>query len=141
VKALSIQQPWAYCITHATKRIENRTWFGHYRGPLLIHAGKKFQTGMEYDINSECPEIDVYAMQQSDRGAIVGVCRMVTCLRPGEYDKVAPDQRIWTDESTFRFVLDEVRAFAVPIPYKGMLGFFDVPDFVVAEAMAEARNA
>lgn len=24
--ALTIRQPWAYCITHGTKRVENRSW-------------------------------------------------------------------------------------------------------------------
>ncbi|WP_181162423.1 ASCH domain-containing protein [Burkholderia contaminans] len=47
MKALSIQQPWAWLIAHADeyddpKRIENRNWATRYRGPLLIHASKTF---------------------------------------------------------------------------------------------------
>ncbi len=41
MKTLSIQQPWAWAILHAGKTVENRTWATTYRGPLLIHAGKK----------------------------------------------------------------------------------------------------
>ena len=26
MKALTIKQPWAWAITHGTKRVENRTW-------------------------------------------------------------------------------------------------------------------
>jgi hypothetical protein len=140
VKAISIQQPWAYCITHATKRVENRTWYGRHRGDLLIHAGKKFQTGMEYDINIDCPEIDIYAMQQSDRGMIVGMCRMVDCVPPGEPQKVADDQVIWSDPYQYKFVLTDVRALLIPVPFKGMLGFFDVPDDLHLGAMTEARK-
>jgi len=41
VKALSIQQPWAWLIVNALKDIENRDWTTDYRGILLIHAGKQ----------------------------------------------------------------------------------------------------
>jgi hypothetical protein len=36
---LSVRQPHAWGLIHGTKRIENRTWRTHYRGPLVIHAG------------------------------------------------------------------------------------------------------
>lgn len=41
MKAISIQQPWAWAIFNG-KPVENRKWSTAYRGPLLIHAGKKF---------------------------------------------------------------------------------------------------
>lgn len=41
-KALTLAQPWASAITFAGKDIENRSWQTHYRGPLAIHAGDKF---------------------------------------------------------------------------------------------------
>lgn len=40
MKALTIKQPWAHAIVAGHKRIENRVWRTHYRGPLAIHAGK-----------------------------------------------------------------------------------------------------
>lgn len=40
MKALTICQPYAELIARGDKPIENRTWPTHYRGPLLIHAGK-----------------------------------------------------------------------------------------------------
>ena len=144
MKAISIQQPWAYCITHGTKRVENRTWFGRHRGALLIHAGKKFQTGMEYDIHIDSPGMDVYAMQQAERGAIVGVCRMVECVRPINNDfgdqGVAPDQIIWSDPWQYKFVLTDVRVLCIPVPYKGALGFFEVPDDIELGPLTEARK-
>jgi ASCH domain len=140
VKALSIMQPWAYCITNGTKRVENRTWSGYYRGPLLIHAGKKYQTGLEHDINRDSPEVDLIGMRRSTRGAIVGVCRMIDCIPPGDDARLAPDQRIWADPSQFKFLVADVLAFAEPIPWKGMLGFFDVPDAVVLNAIDKAHT-
>ena len=41
MKAISIQQPWAWAIIHAGMDVENRTWNTHYRGLLAIHAPAK----------------------------------------------------------------------------------------------------
>lgn len=129
MKALSIQQPWAYCITHGTKRVENRTWSSAYRGPLLIHAGKRYQTGMEALIHADSPEVDIEGMLHSPRGAIVGICRMVDCIGlHADQSRLPRDQRIWSDPYQYKFLLAEVRAFDEPIPWKGALGFFDVDE-------------
>jgi hypothetical protein len=37
MKALSIQQPWAWAIIAGHKDVENRSWYTHHRGSLLIH--------------------------------------------------------------------------------------------------------
>jgi hypothetical protein len=41
MKALTVQQPWAWAIFHG-KDIENRTQLWTYRGPLAIHAGARW---------------------------------------------------------------------------------------------------
>src|SRR5216683_3431530 len=41
MKALSIQQPFAWLIVNGYKDIENRTWNTNYKGFVLIHAGKQ----------------------------------------------------------------------------------------------------
>lgn len=40
MKALTLRQPWASLIAQGKKTIETRTWYTHYRGPLLIAASK-----------------------------------------------------------------------------------------------------
>ena len=40
MKAISIQQPWAWLIVNGYKDLENRTWATKYRGRVLIHAPK-----------------------------------------------------------------------------------------------------
>lgn len=37
-RALSIKPSWAWAILHLRKRIENRTWWTFWRGPLFLHA-------------------------------------------------------------------------------------------------------
>jgi ASCH domain-containing protein len=132
VRALSTQQPWAYAITHGTKRVENRVWYAHYRGPLLLHAGKVAQADCIERIHHDSPEVSLEGMRSAPRGVLVGWCLLVACVR--EYE-VAEDQHIWAG-GPWCFVLNDVRAFATPIAYKGALGFFEVPDVVVAEALA-----
>ena len=40
MKCITVRQPWADLIASGAKRVENRTWRTHHRGPLLIHAAK-----------------------------------------------------------------------------------------------------
>lgn len=42
MKAITVQQPWAWAIIYGGKLVENRTQMTHYRGPLAIHAGKRW---------------------------------------------------------------------------------------------------
>lgn len=136
MKALSIQQPWAYCITNGTKRVENRTWYTSYRGLVLIHAGKRYQNGMEHAIHSDSPEVDIVGMLRAPRGALVGVAYLYDCVRP---DQVDVDQQIWAG-GPWCFLLGSVYEFSQPVPYDGALRFFDVPDSVVAHAMSRLQG-
>jgi len=41
-RAISLRQPWAWCLLHG-KDVENRDWWmPQFKGWLLIHAGKTF---------------------------------------------------------------------------------------------------
>lgn len=42
MKGLSLTQPWASLIAIGAKRIETRSWYPSYRGPIAIHASKGF---------------------------------------------------------------------------------------------------
>ena len=44
MKALSIQQPWAFLIVNGLKDIENRDWSTTFRGLIYVHAGKTLDT-------------------------------------------------------------------------------------------------
>ena len=74
---LSIRQPWAWCIIHADKDIENRSWRypPKYRGPLLIHAGKQWDPDTTaIDI---CEEYQVDCPDHLPLGGIVGIVDLV----------------------------------------------------------------
>lgn len=53
MKAISINQPWAWCIVNGYKPIENRDWATQFRGTVLIHAGKKFKEDNDPEADSE----------------------------------------------------------------------------------------
>ena len=41
MKALTIWQPYASLIGAGIKKIETRSWYTTYRGPILIHSGQR----------------------------------------------------------------------------------------------------
>ena len=45
MKALTVRQPWASLIAAGVKTIETRSWATSFRGPLAIHAGKRWDVG------------------------------------------------------------------------------------------------
>ena len=135
MKALSIRQPWAWAILHAGKDIENRDWRCKVRGRVLVHASKGM-TFNEYDgaLNFMHGVSETYPFPKGltlprasalTRGALVGSVEIVDC--------VSASSSPWF-MGTFGFVLRDPVAFKQPIPFKGALAFFDVPDSVVAAA-------
>lgn len=122
--ALSIRQPWAWLIVNGWKTVENRTWETRFRGPVLIHAGKKVDRA-EYGraeelINRICAttgrEIPMPSIEDLDFGGFVGVATIEDCLP--------------AVESPFFFgPWGFVISGASPLPFrphKGALGFFSV---------------
>ena len=119
MKALSIMQPWAWLIVNGHKSIENRTWRCHYRGLILIHAGKKVDTWARADLwKRHHPAIggpiDLEAPETYERGGVVGEAEIVDCIERSDDPWFA---------GPFGIVLRNAR----PLPFrpcKGMLGFF-----------------
>lgn len=122
MKCISIRQPWAHAILHLGKCVENRSWPTNYRGPILIHAAKRFvkhehdfalhfmrdQVGIRKDA---WPLVDDLAF-----GGIVGEAEIVACVTRSESPWfVGP----------YGFVLANPR----PLPFRpcrGQLGIFEV---------------
>lgn len=137
MKALSIRQPWAWAIMVAGKDIENRDWKPanpglRFRGRCLVHAALGMTLG-EYTaglstmhaISEEWPfpeGLTLPPMHELKRGALLGTVEVV--------DIVDKSFSPWFF-GPLGLVLREPRPFKHPIPRKGMLGFFDVPDGIL----------
>lgn len=121
MKALSIMQPWAWLIVNGHKDIENRTWWTRFRGPVLIHAGKKYDDDFDCSYFESLDRVEHAPWTgdiDAERGGIVGECEIVDCVQRSDSE--------WFS-GPYGFVIRNAR----PLPFRpcrGMLGFFE-PDF------------
>ena len=127
MKALSINQPWAWCIVNGYKGVENRDWNTKYRGEFLIHAGKKFDKEGWLWIVQNFPEIPIpHDIEEFDRGGIVGKARLINTVHVREERFICENDKPWFF-GEYGFILDS----AEPCEFKqckGALGFF-TPDY------------
>lgn len=120
-----IRQPWAWLILNAGKDIENRDWRTDRRGRFLIHAGKGMTRSeygnAAYTLEDAGSKIILPAFEMLDRGGIVGSVELVDCVQRSESPWFFGD---------YGFVLRDPKALPF-VPFKGMLGFFGVPDALI----------
>jgi hypothetical protein len=134
IKCISVGQPYATWLVNpdkfvkanlTPKRIENRNWNTDYRGPILIHASKKFEDdaldiwahrmpGIKRAISLEKTDYPLgYIVGEAELSEVITVLNGAEAANPwfcGEYG----------------FKLKNARPID-PIPYRGQLGLFDVP--------------
>lgn len=125
MKALSIQQPWAWAILYAGKNVENRTWAHNYRGQILIHTGKKFDhNGYAWMIENKgilglseiMPSIG-FPETYFKTGGIVGVVTIKKMVRSLEWSP-------WMF-GPWGWVLENPEPIEF-VPCRGKLGLFDI---------------
>lgn len=139
MKALSVRAPWWWAILHG-KPVENRDWYTNFRGRVWLHAGKWWNIGEISDdwddvldmaardnlhfpipVGNEAAAILCTSMRDAG-GCIVGSVEIVDCVtsHPSAFFV-----------GRYGFVLRDPVALPKPIPFKGALGFFDVPDSIL----------
>jgi hypothetical protein len=129
MKCLSVRAPWWLAILRFGKDIENRDWSTRLRGTVYLHASSWFRPReILQDIDSIAHICKVTGQPffgmlidylKAGCGRIVGKVDIVDC--------VSQSSSPWFF-GKFGFVLANPVAFERPIPFKGALGFFDVPD-------------
>lgn len=126
-KAITVWQPWAWLLALGIKPIENRPRYSHHRGPLLIHAGQKWDQQGALWILDKFPDLkDRVTQARNLCGGIVGKVNMIDCVK----EHPSP----W-------FVGKWGCVFAEPstidhIPYRGQQGWFNIPASVITGAIA-----
>lgn len=144
MKALTVQQPWAWAIFHG-KNIENRTQLWTYRGPLAIHAGmRESERGMS-DRRIRYQTSLTGEIGPLHFGAIIGVVDLVDvhpdagCCKPwGESAYVEHGGR--ERRQITHLVLENPRALAEPIGCRGALGLW-TPPADITEQLEVVANA
>ncbi len=131
MKALSVRAPWWWAILHCGKTIENRDWPTRFRGTVYLHAGKWFKADeiqedfddVRWMLKQATPELippHLTLRMLKDAGdCMVGKVDIVDCVRQSSSPWFVGE---------YGFVLANPVVFERPIPFKGALGFFDVPD-------------
>ncbi|MBC8446429.1 MAG: ASCH domain-containing protein [Chloroflexi bacterium] len=127
MKALSIRQPWAELILQGRKTIELRTWQTHYRGRIAIHASQTVQ-------EEACV---AYGLDPARvvRGALIGTVELVDILPLDEAAwEALRDQHLSLREfpgPIFGWRLEAPQRLSQPIPMRGRMSLFNVPDEVI----------
>jgi len=127
VRAISLWQPWASAIALGNKSIETRHWTTKYRGPLVIHAARRWGPDERYFASVE------HALGRLPKrlplGAYVAVADLVDVKTTEELLlTVGPIEKIYGnyEEGRFGWVLQNVRPLAEPVPGKGKQGFWSL---------------
>lgn len=154
MRALSLWRPWPWAFVHANKRIENRDWEIKFRGDVVFQAAKKFDAGAVPIIQRVvASRVQSSAMRpacsgvpsEHPAGVLAFVGEIVDCVPYVEAvmhaNRSIVDANIaWGTQKPWIFgpwcaVVVNIRPLP-PIPWKGSQGWFDVPDAIVAEALA-----
>jgi len=137
MKCLSLHQPFASLVILGAKRFETRSWQTEYRGPLLIHASRRFPE----EARALCREEPFRSAllrgryrQSADLplGALLGIVELEDCLPVTAVLHMLqndPAERAFGDYRRARWAwrLARPRALPRPRPFTGRLGLFDVP--------------
>ncbi|SNC62354.1 ASCH domain-containing protein [Hymenobacter gelipurpurascens] len=162
MKALSLIQPYATLIQLGYKQFETRSWSTKHRGHLAIHAsvGKPYWARHVCENNSYIREALAkhgLTFDSLPRGAILGTCNVDDCFniigkdsivglttKAGEVVVAKGDlsqMEIAAGdycEGRFAWKLSDVVTIMPPIPCRGSLSLWQVPDEVVDQFPASA---
>lgn len=146
MKALSVRAPWWYAIFHLGKDIENRGRYVGFRGTLYIHASKWWSTEgvrdeWEWGVAPRKAEADPGRVRPAITPAIAGTLKAVGGCLVSKVDVVGcvmNHPSPWF-VGKFGIVLANPVLLAQPIPFKGALGLFEVPDDI-EDGLARERT-
>jgi len=148
MRALSIRQPWSWAIVCAGKDVENRSRGTRYRGLLAIHASKTVHRADLDDprileaVAENGFEIDEGA---ATLGAVVAVAGLVGCHLSPDFGGTCGATRSlcspWAVRDQYHWLLADVRPLPDPVPCKGALGLWRLPEDVEKQVRAQLASA
>lgn len=156
MRALTVRQPWALHIMQSGKDVENRSRniAGSYRGPIAIHAS----------LESDEEALRRLPMRPPNgiprvfwTGVILGVVDLVdvhhsaashTSSMPGEpvcfvdgppIGSLCSEWAQFVPTGVYHLVLADPQPLPTPIPVRGRLGLWTLPDDVAAQVEEALR--
>lgn len=130
MKAITIQQPWAWLIVAGVKDVENRTWVTNHRGPILIHAAKVVDLDGYAWLKKQ--GVAMPTLPKLVKGAIIGKAYLHRCTNYATSK--------WHVNGQYGFYLRDASPIDPPIPYRGQLGIFEVTTEQLRSAMEKGRR-
>jgi hypothetical protein len=150
LRALSVRQPYAWSIVSGGKEVENRSRRTTYRGTVAIHASLAWDKGGEKSplvqhgwarFVKNLPQMNRprFPLDKSslwmEFGAVIGVVDIVGCHEHGDPDvpcgaNGAGRCSDWAVRSPWHWELGNARPLPKPIPARGALGLWRMPDEV-----------
>jgi len=142
VKALTILQPWASLIAGGAKRIETRSWYTPYRGPIAIHAGKRLTPDVrEWLAEDDELAVDLWmgglgmSADALPLGCVLATATLTHCVRfeRGAAERIRTSGKYPEHETAygdfaagrFGWVLADVVPLPDPIPARGQQGLWE----------------
>jgi len=148
MKALTLTQPWATLVANHWKSIETRSWATSYRGPIAIHAAKRFPADCK-DLCYEEPFKTALGMPEGTEllwrppepvwvkeakaivdelplGMVIATARLVDCVTTEEVSlgrSITVQEELFGNYEPRRFawLLEDVQGLLRFVPAKGML--------------------
>jgi hypothetical protein len=133
-------QPWALLVALGEKHFETRHWTIKYRGPLVIHAARRWTQAerafFHEPFYAQALERHGYDADSIPLGCALCMVELKAIYRTEDMrHDITPQERAFGDYSDHRFAwfFSQVQMFAEPIPMKGEQGLFKVqlPDEAV----------
>jgi hypothetical protein len=153
MRALTVRPPWSWAIAYAGKSVENRTWTTRWRGLLAIHAGQRPDKAAFSDACMLDFCVRAGAVPRYDCGRIVAVAELAgihhaddcahCCPEPEDWDPSNDSMPCtnyegpcrnhcspWAFPDVWHWKLASVRPLPEPVPCKGALGLWRLPEDV-----------
>lgn len=158
MRGLSLTQPWATLVAIGAKQWETRSWPTSYRGQIAIHASKGYPKDCR-ELEYEEPFLGalkggVAAPHALPLGSIIALADITDCqptakFKPAHLTEgqrafvaqstgvitISPEEFAFGDyhEGRYAFRIDNVLQLRTPIPCRGALSLWPVPDDVMAQ--------
>lgn len=136
MKAISIRQPWADLIISGQKKLELRSWTVSHRGPLAIHASQAVDEDacMEFGIDPGSVSV----------GVILGVVELESIqeLDVASFESFRAQHKSSAafEAPLFGWKVKNPQAFDDPVPWRGRMGLFNVPDYFSTGELDSPQN-
>ncbi len=143
MKAITLYQPWATLVAIDAKKIETRSWYTKYRGPLAIHAStnKRFakMTSKDYICGNEpfCSVLEEACKESFGLwaiwdfmpfGAVIAICDLEECWKIDSGPLlISKQEKAFGDYTPGRFMwmLENTNKLDYPILIKGKMGLWE----------------